>query len=111
MRWYIIRTLLVKEALRHLADRGAIFLALILIAATLLLSLFGKEDAQTQGLTEGVKMFYVDYEKGNDWVDYLHAHRPRGGPRPLMVRFRPIRAIPRNELGQMIPEPRSASVQ
>jgi hypothetical protein len=41
LRWHVLRTLLHKEVLRHLANRGGIVLVLLLIVASLLLSFFG----------------------------------------------------------------------
>ena len=54
MRWYILRTLLHKEALRHMADRGAIFLAMLLLGLALILSLFGKDVSDTGPMIGGV---------------------------------------------------------
>ncbi len=51
MRWYIIRILLQKEFHRHLADRGSLALALLLVVAALLLSLFGKSGGEPTGLS------------------------------------------------------------
>src|SRR3982750_384710 len=45
MRWYILRALLAKEVQRHLANRGGIALALLLVAAAVLLSVFAPEEA------------------------------------------------------------------
>lgn len=87
MRWYILRTLLHKEALRHIADRGGIFLALLLIGAALLLSLFGKDNGETASMIGGVKECWVDYwEPNSNWVEYLRQHKPTP---TLPVRFRP----------------------
>ena len=44
MRWYILQALLVKEWRRHLANRGGIALALLLVAAAVLLSVFAPEE-------------------------------------------------------------------
>ena len=52
MRWYIIKALLVKEGQRHLANRGGIALALLLVASAVLLSVFApKEAAAGTGLS------------------------------------------------------------
>lgn len=77
MRWYIIRTLLLKELLRHVAERGAIFLALLLIGAAMLISLFGKEETQGAALMgAGIKRCYIDYWEPGPWVEHLRTHPP-----------------------------------
>jgi hypothetical protein len=80
MRWYILRTLLYKEILRHLADRGLIFVALFLTAAALLLSFTGKNTGQAGALTGGVQMCFVDLfvQSGEDdpWIRHLMEHVP-----------------------------------
>ena len=51
MRWHILRTLLHKEVLRHLANRGGLVLLLLLVVASMLLSFFGVSDTPGGGLT------------------------------------------------------------
>jgi hypothetical protein len=58
MRWYILRTLLHKELLRHLAERGGLFLSLLLLAMSLLLS-FGKGNQQAGPLAGDLQRVYV----------------------------------------------------
>jgi hypothetical protein len=76
MRWYILRTLLHKEVLRHFADRGGIIMALLLVAAALLLSIFRKAESQAGPLTGGLKKFFVDYGEADDWIEHLRHSRP-----------------------------------
>src|ERR1043166_7654309 len=76
MRWYIIRTLLHKEALRHLANRGGIALALLLVVAALLLSVFGKGEAQAGSFLGGVQHCFVDYWQAGPWIDHLRDNVP-----------------------------------
>jgi hypothetical protein len=76
MRWYILRTLLHKELLRHLANRGGIALGLLLVVAALLLSFFGKNDGAAAGLVGGVRRCFVDYEENNTWVEHLRQNVP-----------------------------------
>src|SRR3954452_15214336 len=77
MRWRIIRTLLHKEALRHLANRGGILMVLLLLVASMLLSFFGNQSGQAGGLTSSVEMVYVDYHEGDvAFVDHLKANVP-----------------------------------
>jgi hypothetical protein len=93
MRWYIIRTLLHKEALRHLANRGGIALALLLVVAALLLSVFGKREAQAGSLLGGIQHCFVDYWESGPWIDHLRGNVP--DDLRAHVRFRDVtRAVP-----------------
>ena len=76
LRWHIVRTLLHKEVLRHLANRGGIVLVLLLLVASLLLSFFGKEDGQGGGPVGGVKRCYIDYAERDAWVQHLMNNKP-----------------------------------
>src|SRR6266566_5386434 len=49
-RSHVLRTLLHKEVLRHLANRGGIALVLLLVVASLLLSVFGHAESPGGGL-------------------------------------------------------------
>jgi hypothetical protein len=74
MRWYIIRTLLYKEILRHLADRGLIFIALFLVAAALLLSFTGKNGTPGVSLGGDLQRCYIDFGEEDPWIVYLMDH-------------------------------------
>jgi len=78
MRWYIIRALLHKEAMRHIAERGGIFLILLLIAAVILLRFVDRNPAQAGGSTTvigGARWYMVHYwEKDSAWIKYLSEH-------------------------------------
>src|SRR5262249_53999677 len=76
MRWYIIRTLLHKEALRHLANRGGIALALLLVVAALLLGLFRKSEGPPDTSMAGVQHCFVDFWEDGPWMRHLRAHVP-----------------------------------
>jgi hypothetical protein len=76
MRWRILRTLLHKEVLRHLANRGGIALVLLLIVASMLLSFFGVQDTAGTGLTPGVRVCYVDFWKKTPFLLHLAEHVP-----------------------------------
>lgn len=76
LRWSILRTLLHKEALRHLANRGGIALALLLVVAALLLSMFRRSDAPAESLLAGVQHCFVDFWEDGPWVRHLRAHVP-----------------------------------
>lgn len=76
MRWYIIRTLLHKDLLRHLADRGSLMLAMLLVVAAMLLSFFGQTGSPTENILGGVQKCYVDYWVESPWIDHLKANVP-----------------------------------
>lgn len=82
MRWHIFRTLLHKELLRHVANRGGIVLAFLLAGIALLLSIW-KSGSQGPLLGGEVQRCYLVYEKGDPhltdvrrWLDHLEAHKP-----------------------------------
>lgn len=108
MRWYIIRTLLVKETLRHLAERGGIFLSSLLIAASLLVSLFGREDTATSDLLSGVRRCYVDFWEDTPWVRHLRAHPPAV---KMDIRFRPVERVVVDERGVIAYDQSTAAIQ
>jgi len=90
MRWRIIRTLLWKEVLRQLANRGGIVLAALLVAAALLMTHFAKDGGQAGVLTGGLEMCFIDYWKDDAWVKHLRNHVPPDLKR--QIRFRRIDA-------------------
>jgi hypothetical protein len=82
MRWHIFKTLLHKELLRHVANRGGIVLAILLAGIALLLSLW--KSGSTGPLLGGeVQRCYLLYEEKDPhraevkrWLDYLDEHKP-----------------------------------
>jgi hypothetical protein len=80
MRLPILRALLVKEARRHVANRGGIALCLLLVVAALLLSVFnpGAGAGGTGGgaLVDGVHRCMVQYDRETPLVVYLKDHTP-----------------------------------
>lgn len=88
MRWRILRTLLHKELLRHLANRGGIVLMLLLIVAALMLSLFGNGEGSAAPFTAGVHRCYVDYWQDGPLVKHLRRHLP--ADLEASVRFRSV---------------------
>jgi hypothetical protein len=74
--WRILRTLLIKEAARHLAQRGGIVLALLLVAATLLMTLFQADGATGTPMLGGVEKCYIDVWQNDAWVQHLREHVP-----------------------------------
>jgi hypothetical protein len=76
MRWKILKVLLWKEALRHVAQRGGIVLALLLVAAALLMTLFGRQRDAGDTMLGGVEWCFVDYWNEDAWVRHLRASVP-----------------------------------
>jgi len=78
LRWYILRTLLRKEVGRHLANRGGLILAGLLVVIALLSSLFGKTTGgiETGNLTAGVHNCFVEYWQDDPWIKHLEANVP-----------------------------------
>jgi len=83
MRWHILRTLLHKEYLRHLANRGGIVLMLLLVVIALLLSLW-RPTSQGPLLGGEVQRCYLNYwendpayaEHIRPWIEHLRAQVP-----------------------------------
>ncbi len=109
MRWYIIRTLLHKEFLRHLANRGGIALVLLLVVAALLLSAFGGGESQAVSAVGGVKRCYIEYWQDDPWIDHLQAHLP-----PELedrVRFRMGQSARTDGQGSIVYEQNAGGIQ
>ncbi|HEY3789793.1 MAG TPA: hypothetical protein VGL71_13105, partial [Urbifossiella sp.] len=69
MRWYILRALVHKEFARHLANRGGLALALLLIAAAVLLSVFAPEEAAGgTGMVGGVHHCFIDFDRATPFI-------------------------------------------
>src|SRR3954464_9460164 len=87
MRWYILRALLGKEVQRHLANRGGIALALLLVTAAVLLSVFAPEEtAGGTGMVGGVHHCFVEYDRAAPVVKHLQDDKPKD----LKVQFREL---------------------
>ena len=78
MRWYILRALLHKEFARHVANRGGIAFALLLVAAAVLLSVFAPEEAAGggTGMVGGVHHCYVEFDRPTQLVKHLQENVP-----------------------------------
>src|SRR5215210_7563749 len=78
MRWYILRALLRKEFARHLANRGGIALALLLVASAVLLSVFAPQEAAAAGtgMVGGVHHCFVEFDRPTPLVRHLQANVP-----------------------------------
>lgn len=78
MRWYIIQALLAKEWQRHLANRGGIALAILLVATAVLLSVFAPQDAATgTGVVGGVHHCYLEFDAPTQLIKHLEENVPR----------------------------------
>jgi hypothetical protein len=78
MRWYILRALLRKEFARHLANRGGIALALLLVAAAVLLSVFAPQEAAPAGtsMVGGVHHCYIEFDRATPLIKHLQENVP-----------------------------------
>lgn len=86
MRWYVLRTLLHKEWLHHLANRGGIALVLLLVVASMLLSFFNPTQGPAGGLAPGVQRCFVDYWRGDPFVKHLSDNVPEEMRHQLVFR-------------------------
>src|SRR6476661_559932 len=78
MRWYILRALLMKEWQRHLANRGGIALAILLVAAAVLLSVFAPTEAAAgTGVVGGVHHCFIEYDHSTPLIKHLQANKPK----------------------------------
>lgn len=77
MRLYVLHALVAKEAQRHLANRGGIVLALLLVAAAVLLSVFAPEEATGgTGMVGGVHHCFVEFDRASPLVEHLKENVP-----------------------------------
>ncbi len=109
MRWRILRTLLHKEVLRHLANRGGIALVLLLIVASMLLSFFGGAGPGQAGLTPAVRLCYVDYAEDGPLVEHLRASVPP--ELEQAVRFRHLSRAPVDRQGRLVYPHNAGAIQ
>jgi hypothetical protein len=78
MRGYILKALVSKEFARHLANRGGIALALLLVAAAVLLSVFAPEEAASgTGMVGGVHHCFIDYDRRSPLIEHLEKNKPK----------------------------------
>ena len=97
MRLYILRALLMKEVHRHVANRGGLALAFLLVVAALLLSVFnpGVGAGGTGGgsLVGGVHRCMVEYAEETPFVAELKATIPADLKPHVVFNRRPPRAV------------------
>jgi hypothetical protein len=109
MRWYILRALLRKEFARHLANRGGIALALLLVAAAVLLSVFAPPEsaAAGTGMVGGVHRCFIEFESPRALVKHLQENVP-----PELKAQVVFRQIDKNAIGSLLPrETGTGSIQ
>ena len=111
MRLYILRALVVKEVHRHLANRGGLALAFLLVVAALMLSVFnpGAGAGGTGGgaLVGGVHRCYVEYAEETRFVQALRADVPDDLKPHVVFRRRP----PGDVDGLVTYEPGAGAIQ
>jgi len=90
MHWRIIKTLIHKELLRHLANRGGIALAVLLLGMALLMLAYNRSAAvqSSAGYLRGVQHCYIDYWDEGPWIEYLKDNLPR--PMANEIHFRNV---------------------
>jgi hypothetical protein len=99
MNGRIVRALVTKEALRHLAHPGGLLVLAGLVTAALLLSLLGGTDGLPGALPLGARVCYVDYWQEDALLEQLRRHVPDElGSR---VQFRPATTVPTDQSGIM----------
>ena len=78
MRFYILRALLTKEIQRHLANRGGLALAVLLVVAALMLSLFDPGAGANGGgsVVGGVHRCLIEYPEQSEMIQRLQRTVP-----------------------------------
>jgi hypothetical protein len=110
MRWYVLRTLLHKELLRHLANRGGIALVLLLIVASMLLSFFHPAQGLAGGLAPGAQRCFVDYWQDGPFIEHLRRNKPEELSQQLI--FRDVRRVVRtDEQGRIVYPQNTGAIQ
>src|SRR5947209_6813891 len=97
MRLYVLRALLMKEVHRHVANRGGLALAFLLVVAALLLSVFnpGVGAGGTGGgsLVGGVHRCMIEYAEETPFVTELKANVPDDLKPHVVFNRRPPREV------------------
>lgn len=97
MRIYILRALLAKEVRRHVANRGGLALAGLLIVAALLLTIFKPADGgggvSGGELVGGVPHCYVEFVAETSFIRELRARQPDNLKANLIFRQQPPELI------------------
>jgi hypothetical protein len=91
MRWYIIQALLIKEWQRHLANRGGIALAFLLVVTAVLLSVFAPPEAAAgTGAVDGVHHCYIEFDRATPLIKHLEMNKPPELKERIV--FRPLKS-------------------
>ena len=97
MRFYILRALLKKELRRHVANRGGLALAVLMIAAAVLLSVFNPTTPAggTAGgdLVGGVHHCYIESDPESDVTRQLKDRVPPSLKSQIVFRNRPPESV------------------
>lgn len=97
MRLYILRALVAKEIRRHVANRGGLALAGLLVVAALLLTIFKPSDGSggVAGgeLVGGVHHCYIEYLAENDFIRKLKERTPEDLKAHIVFRTQPPELI------------------
>jgi len=75
MRWYVLKTLLHKELLRLLNNKGGLAMSAVMIFAAVLAAVFGDTTMSTSMVT-GQTQCVVDYWQDGGWVEHLKDNVP-----------------------------------
>ncbi len=89
MRGYILKALIVKEWQRHLANRGGVALAVLLVAAAGLLSVFAPAGESVAGATSpvgGVRHCFLEFDRKTPLIEHLETNRPPELKEQIIVR-------------------------
>jgi hypothetical protein len=99
LRGYVVRALLHKELLRHLANRGGLALMGLLVAVPVAYILLDKEGAAGR-FSGGVRRCYLDYEDDGPLLAHLRQNVPPDlGAR---LQFRALRDVPADAHGTLV---------
>jgi hypothetical protein len=109
MRWSILKTLLHKELLRHLANRGGLVLMVLLVVFALLLSLFGGGTGAGAAIASGVQRCYIDHAAAGPLVEHLRSHLP--DELKEQVKFRRLQDVPTNSEGVIVYAQSTGAIQ
>ncbi len=91
IRWYILKILLKKEMWRHLSNRGGLVLAILLVAAAMIISIFDVGKEKSTELLGGIHHCFIHGDTNDPWFQYLENHVPN----MLKNRLR-FRQLPQN---------------
>ncbi|MFO0876785.1 MAG: ABC transporter permease [Gemmataceae bacterium] len=109
MRGYILKALVKKEWQRHLANRGGLAMILLLLVASVLLSVFSNRSTNQVGLLPGVQICYVDYAAPSPLIDHLKTHIP--DELQSSLRFRSFNQVPRDAQGVLYYPQNTGAIQ